>query len=345
VRRTTMMKQVALKAHPQGDPRAEDFVVETVPLPEAKDNEVLVKTLWLSLDPLIRFALDEVTITGRAHVNVGDVIYGGAVSLVVESRHDGYAVGDFVEGRTGWCEYAAVNPAQVPLQKLDPAVASVSTALGIMGMPGQTAHACMIGVGRVKAGETVVISAAAGMVGSTAGQIGKILGARVIGIAGGAEKCEALLALGFDACVDYKADDFAQQLAAACPHGIDVYVDNVGGDVTLTVLPLLKYGARMPVCGYIAYYGVGMEGLGPDHLPGFMRTIMSKGLEVRGFHGQMVGGQQALDDIAGWLRSGQLRCLETIIDGLDKAPEAFAGIFKRNHYIGKLLIRVAEGDG
>lgn len=339
-----IMKQVILKSHPQGDPQAEDFAVETVPRPEVRDNEVLVKTLWLSLDPLIRFALDEVTLTGRAHVNVGDVVYGGAVSQVVASQHADYAVGDFVEGRTGWCEYAAVNPAQLPLRKLDPAAAPVSTALGLMGMPGQTAHACMVGIGRVQAGETVVISAAAGMVGSTAGQIGKILGARVVGIAGGPEKCEALRALGFDACVDYKANDFAQQLAAACPQGIDVYVDNVGGDVTLTVLPLLKYGARMPVCGYIAYYGVGMEGPGPDHLPGFMRTIMSKGLEVRGFHGQMVGGQQALDDIAGWLRSGQLQCLETTIDGLDKAPEAFAGIFQRNHYLGKLLIRVGEAE-
>lgn len=338
------MKRVILKSHPQGDPQCEDFAIESVARPEVKDNEILVKTLWLSLDPLIRFALDEVTITGRAHVNLGDVVYGGAVSQVVASQHGDYAVGDFVEGRTGWCEYAAVNPAQVALRKLDPGAASVSTALGIMGMPGQTAHACMIGVGRVQAGETVVISAAAGMVGSTAGQIGKILGARVVGIAGGAEKCEALRALGFDACVDYKTSDFAQQLAAACPEGIDVYVDNVGGDVTLAVLPLLKYGARMPVCGYIAYYGVGMEGPGPDHLPGFMRTIMSKGLEVRGFHGQMIGGQQALDDIAGWLRTGQLQCLETIIDRLDNAPEAFAGIFKRNNYIGKLLIRVAEAE-
>ncbi len=336
------MKQVILNSYPQGEPQVSDFAVVEVAMPVVAEGEVLLETLWLSLDPLIRFALDPVTITGRAHVEPGEVIYGGAVARVVESRNSDFTVGDVVEGRTGWTEYAAVDPARVPLRKIDATRAPISTAVGVMGMPGQTAHACMIGIGRVKAGETVVISAAGGMVGSTAAQIGKILGARVVGIAGGADKCAALLELGLDACVNYKADDFAQQLAAACPEGIDVYVDNVGGAVTLTVLPLLKYGARMPVCGYIAYYGVGMEGPGPDHLPGFMRTIMSKGLEVRGFHGQMVGGQQALEDIAGWIRSGQLQHPEAVVDGIENAPQAFVGIFGNNPYIGKLLVRVAD---
>ena len=186
-------------------------------------------------------------------------------------------------------------------------------------MPGQTAHACMIGIGRVAAGETVVISAAGGGVGSIAGQIGKILGARVVGIAGGPEKCKAVEALGFDACVDYKSPDYAANLAAACPGGIDVYIENVGGAVTQAVLPLLKYRARVPVCGFIAYYGVGREGPGPDHLPGFMRTIMSKGLELRGFGGAMVGGQAALDDLAKWFSEGKIRNPETIVEGLENA--------------------------
>lgn len=338
------MKQVVLRAHPQGAPSLEDFVTETVAVPQPEAGQVLLKTLWLSLDPLIRFALDEVLLTGRAHVKVGEVIYGAAVSQVVESSDPAFPVGTIVEGRTGWREFAAVDPRDVPLRVIDPELAPISTALGILGMPGQTAHACMIGVGRVSAGETVVISAAGGVVGSTAGQIGKVLGARVVGIAGGARKCEALLELGFDACVDYKSADFAQQLAAACPEGINVYIENVGGEVTQTVLPLLKYGARMPVCGYIAYYGIGMEGPGPDRLPGFMRTIMSKGLEVRGFGGAMVGGQKALDDLAGWLREGKIRPPETVVDGIDRAAAAFCDIFRTNHYVGKLLLKVSDAD-
>lgn len=338
------MQQVTLKSHPQGSPSAKDFSVESADIPTINDGQILLKTLWLSLDPLIRFAIDEIKITGRAQVKKGEVLYGGAVSQVIESKHADFTAGEFVEGRTGWAEYTATNPTQadILLRKVDATLAPLSTTLGILGMPGQTAHACMIGVGKVQAGETVVISAAAGVVGSTAGQIGKILGAHVVGIAGSKEKCEALVKLGFDACVNYKADDFAEQLKLACPGGIDVYIENVGGAVTQTVLPLLKYGARMPVCGYIAYYGVGMQGPGPDNLPGFMRTIMAKGLEVKGFHGTMIGGQEALKDIAAWINNGSLHCPETIIEGLENAPEAFAGIFHDNPYIGKLLVHVAD---
>jgi NADPH-dependent curcumin reductase CurA len=250
------------------------------------------------------------------------------VSKVVASNHPDYAVGDIVEGRAGWREYAVVAPDRSdyrgPPRKLDPSLAPVSTALGALGMPGQTAHACVIEIGRVKADETVVISAAAGAVGSLAGQIAKMLGANVVGIA------------------DYKAPDFAAQLKAACPKGIDVYVDNVGGDVTLTVLPLINRGGRMPLCGYIAYYGVGMEGPGPDHLPGFFRTVMAKGLEVRGFAGFMVGGEKAIQDIAGWIREGKIVAPEAVVEGLDAAPAAFASVFSGNSNVGKLLVRVAE---
>ena len=341
-----MMKQVVLRSYARGNPQPADFSVETVPLPQPGPSEVLLQTLWLSLDPLIRFAIDEVRLTGATHLKPGDVMYGGTVSRIIASNHPDYAVGETVEGRTGWREYAAVDPIKAdpvkgPLRKIDPAAAPISTALGALGMPGQTAHACMIGIGRVRAGETVLISAAAGAVGTIAGQIGKILGARVIGTAGGPGKCAAVTALGFDACVDYKSNDFAAQLKLACPEGVNVYVDNVGGEVMLTVLPLLEYGARMPVCGYIAYYGLGMEGPGPDRLPGFMRTIMSKGLEVRGFGGSMVGGQAALDDLARWIQEGQIRYPETVVEGLEAAPPAFAGIFSGNANIGKLLVRVA----
>src|SRR5262249_34989816 len=238
------MKQVVLRSRPVGNPRPEDFAVESAATPTAGPGELLLETHWLSPDPLIRFTLDEKPLTGPNHVGIGDPMYGGAVSRVVTSDDPRFAVGDFVEGRTGWREYAVANPTRLPLRKVDPTVAPLSTALGILGMPGQTAHACMIEIGRVQAGETVVISAAGGAVGTIAGQIGRKLGARVVGIAGGAKKCAAVEALGFDACVDYKAPDFADRLAAACPNRINVYVDNVGGTVTQTVMPFLAHRAR-----------------------------------------------------------------------------------------------------
>lgn len=337
------MKQVILKSHPQGNPKETDFSIQNSEILRPVAGEVLLETLWLSLDPLIRFALDEVMLTGRAKVNIGDVVYGGAVSKVIRSEHPAYKVGDIVEGRTGWQEYSAVNPALVPLRVIDANMAPVSTALGVLGMPGQTAHACIIGVGRVKQGETVVISAAAGVVGSSAGQIAKMRGAHVVGIAGSDDKCARLCELGFDHCINYRSPDFSEKLAASCPDGIDVYIENVGGDVTWAVLPLLKYGARMPVCGYIAYYGLGMEGPGPDRLPGLMRTIMSKGLEIKGFGGFMVGGEQALKDIGQWINQGLIQYPETIVDGIENAPRAFSDIFRKNPYVGKLLIRVSDG--
>ena len=340
------MRQVVLKAYARGNPRPEDFAIEEVPIPVAGPGEILLQTLWLALDPLIRFAIDEVLVSGVNQVRLGEVMYGPTVSRVVVSNHPDYAVGDVVEDRTGWREYAVVDPAKAdyrgPPRKLDPTLAPVSTALGALGMPGQTAHACMIGIGRVQAGETVAISAAAGAVGTIAGQIGKILGARVVGIAGGPAKCAALRKLGFDGAADYKSPDFAAQLKAACPSGIDVYVDNVGGDVTLAVLPLMNRGGRMPLCGYIAYYGMGMTGPGPDRLPGFFRTVMAKGLEVRGFAGFMVGGSQAIQDIAGWIREGKMQLPEAVVEGLAAAPQAFAGVFSGNDNVGKLLVKVAQ---
>lgn len=172
-----------------------------------------------------------------------------------------------------------------------------------------------------------------------------MLGARVIGIAGGLAKCAAVEAIGFDACIDYKASDFAERLAAACPDRINVYIDNVGGPVTRTVMPLLAHRARMAVCGFISYYGVGMEGPGPDRLPGFLRMVMSRMLEVRGFAGAMTGGAAALEDLAKWLSEGAIRNVETIVEGLENAPAAFVGTFQGgNDHVGKLLVRVSGSN-
>lgn len=341
---TTKMKQVVLGSYARGNPKPSDFRIEEAPIPQPGEREILLRTLWLALDPLIRFSIDEKLLSGATHMELGEVMFGPTVSEVVASNHPDYAVGDVVEGRAGWREYAVVAPDQSdyrgPPRKLDPGLAPVSTALGALGGPGQTAYEGIVNVGRVKEGETVVISAAAGAVGSIAGQIAKALGARVVGIAGGAKKCAALLDLGFDAAVDYKAADFADQLKAALPKGADVYLENVGGDVTLAVLPLLNRGARMPMCGYIAYYGTGMEGPGPDHLPGFYRQIMAKGLEIRGFAG-IFAGQKGIDDIARWMKEGRITFPEAVVEGLEAAPEAFSSVFGGNDHVGKLLVRVA----
>jgi NADPH-dependent curcumin reductase CurA len=201
----------------------------------------------------------------------------------------------------------------------------------------------MVDVGRVTEGNTVAISAAGGAVGSLAGQIAKLHGARVVGIAGGAAKCQGLLDIGFDEAVDYKAPDFAARLKEACPQGIDLYFDNTGGDVTLAVLPLLNRFARMPVCGFMAYYGMGLEGPGPDHMPALFRAINAKALEIRGF-ASMGCGPEALEAIARWMREGKLTFPQAVVEGLDAAPAAFASVFSGNSFVGKLLVKVAEAD-
>lgn len=339
------MKQIVLASYAKGNPKPSDFRVEEAPIPTPNDREVLLKTLWLAVDPLFRFAIDEVRLSGALHLALGEVMAGATVSEVVASNHPDYAPGDIVEGRSGWREYAIVAPDNAdyrgPPRKLDPNLAPVSTALGALGMPGQTAYGGMIDICRPQPGQTVAISAAAGAVGTIAGQIAKIKGARVVGIAGGPEKCRALLELGFDAAADYKAADFSAQLKAAAPNGIDAYFDNTGGEVTLEVFQHLNRGSRMAMCGYIAYYGMGLEGPGPDHLPALYRTIMATGLEIRGFAGFMAG-QTALNELAGWIREGKLTYPQSVVEGLESAPEAFASVFSGNAHVGKLLVKIAE---
>lgn len=337
------MKQIVLASYAKGNPKPSDFRVEEVPIPSAGDREILLKTLWLAVDPLFRFAIDEVRLSGAMHLQLGDVMVGATVSEVIESNHPDYKAGDVVEGRTGWREYAVVAPDQSdyrgPPRQLDTALAPVSTALGALGMPGQTAHGGIATLD-IKPGDTVAISAAAGAVGSIAGQIAKIKGAKAVGIAGGPEKVQALLDLGFDGAADYKAPDFAQQLKAAAPNGIDCYFDNTGGDVTLEVFKNLNRGARMAMCGYIAYYGMGYEGPGPDHMPALYRTIMNTGLSIKGFAG-VFAGPEALQDIARWMKEGKITFPEAVVEGIEAAPEAFASVFSGNTHVGKLLVKIA----
>ena len=219
----------------------------------------------------------------------------------------------------------------------------MQTALGALGMPGQTAHVGMIATGRVKAGDTGGDLRRGGCGRQPCRADRQMFGARVVGIAGGADKCAALLDLGFDAVADYKAQDFALQLRAAAPGGIDLYFDNVGGELSITVMQQMNRGARMAVCGFIAYHGVGMEGPGPDLLPGFYRLINSKALEIKGF-ASMGAGQQPIDDLAKWMREGRITFPEAVVEGIEAAPAAFASVFAGNSFVGKLLVKVSEAE-
>jgi NADPH-dependent curcumin reductase CurA len=261
---------------------------------------------------------------------------GGTVGEIVASRHPKFAAGDIVLGACGWQDYAISNGAG--LRKLDPAAAPVSTALGVLGMPGMTAYAGLLEIGKPKPAETVVVAAASGAVGSVVGQIAKIKGCRAVGIAGGADKCRFVVeTLGFDACVDHRAEGLREALAAACPAGIDIYFENVGGAVQQAVWPLLNDFARVPVCGLIAQYNLATPMPGPD-----MFTVLRKRLLMRGFIVWDFAARQAdfLRDAAEWVRSGQLKYREDVVDGLENAPAAFLGLLQGKNF-GKLVVRVA----
>ena len=262
---------------------------------------------------------------------------------MVDSRHSDFATGDYGLGYAGWQSHAVVDGNQ--LRTLDRDAAPLSTAVGVLGMPGFTAYSGLLKIGQPKAGETVVVAAASGPVGSAVGQIAKLKGARAVGIAGGPEKCAYLLdELGFDAAVDHRSPNFAEELRAACPDGIDVYFENVGGAVAAAVLPLLNLYARVPVCGLIAQYNDTEAPEGPDRLPGFFTRVLVKSLTIRGFIQREFVSEMYADfqrDVSGWIREGRFAYREDIVDGLENAPAAFIGLLRGSNF-GKLVVRVAE---
>ena len=265
---------------------------------------------------------------------------GGVVSEVVESKSPHLHPGDTVLAYTGWQEYAAV-PAKA-VRKLDSNAAPVSTALGVLGMPGMTAYTGLLNIGQPKAGETVVVAAAAGAVGSVVGQIAKIKGCRAVGIAGRPEKCAYVRGeLGFDACIDHNSSGFRRELKSACPDGIDVYFENVGGAVLEAVVPLLNPFARVPVCGLIAHYNASAPPEGPNQVPLLMAAILTRRLTFRGFIVTDYSSQAAdfQRDMSGWIREGRVKYREDIVDGLENAVSAFQGLLKGRNF-GKLLVRV-----
>jgi NADPH-dependent curcumin reductase CurA len=270
-------------------------------------------------------------------VEPGQVIVGATVGEVIESKHAGLARGDVVLGYDGWQSHAVAKGGG--LRKLDPKQAPISTALGVLGMPGMTAYVGLLDIGQPKPGETVVVSAASGAVGSAVGQIARIKGARAVGIAGSQDKCDYVVReLGFDACVNYKTGDLVAALRTACPGGVDVYFENVGGDVLRSVMTLLNQNARIPLCGLISEYNATESTPGPNLRPLLVNRVLLKGFIVSD-HLSRLG--EFLKDCGGWLREGRLKHREDVVVGLEKAPEAFIGLLQGKNF-GKLLVRVGE---
>jgi hypothetical protein len=328
-------RQIRLKSRPIGEPKPDDFQLAEAPIPSPVDGQVLSRTIYLSLDPYMRGRMNEAR-SYAASVDLGQVMVGATVSEVVESRYAGLAKGDLVVGYDGWQEYA-VSPG-ASLRKLDPRAAPISTALGVLGMPGMTAYVGLLDIGRPKPGETVVISAAAGAVGSAVGQIAKIKGCRAVGIAGGQVKCDHVVKeLGFDAAVDYRTGDLFTALKQACPNGIDVYFDNVGGDVLKAALRQINRGARIPLCGIISQYNATELPPGPNLAPILVNRALVQGFIISD-HAERL--PEFLRECGEWVRTGRLKYREDIVDGLERSPEAFIGLLSGRN-LGKLIVRVS----
>jgi NADPH-dependent curcumin reductase len=334
-------RQVRLARRPDGEPTDDTFSFEEHDLPDLEDGQLLLRVVYLSLDPYMRGRLSDAP-SYADPVAVGELIVGGTVCVVEESRDPSYKAGDVVLSYSGWQTHDVVDARHV--RRLDPASAPISTALGVLGMPGFTAYAGLLELGRPQEGETVVVAAATGPVGSAVGQIARVKGARAVGIAGGEKKRQALLdEFGFDVALDHRSPTFADDLAAAVPDGVDVYFENVGGAVTREVLRHVNLYARMPVCGLVADYNANGAPEGRDRLPGFMRLVLTKSLMVRGFiQGEFVKSHMTdfVRDMSGWVADGSVRYREDVVDGLDSAPEAFRGLLTGANF-GKLLVRVS----
>src|SRR6266481_9659772 len=320
-------RQIVLAARPQGRPQLTDFRLEETAIPTPSAGQVLLRVQYLSLDPYMRGRMDDRK-SYATPVPLGGVMQGESVATVIASQHPGYSQGDIVLAQTGWRTHGLSDRAD--LRKLDPAVAPVTTGLGALGMPGFTAYGGLRVIGKPKPGETVVVAAASGPVGSLVGQLAKLAGARAVGIAGGPEKCAFVRdELRFDAAVDHRAAEFPAQLAAACPSGIDVYFESVGGAIWEAVLPLLNDFARVPVSGLIAQYNGVPPGDGTDRLPATMRQILSKRLTIRGFIYYDFAAEHYADflrEVGAGVAAGRIRYREDIVDGLENAPGAFIGM-------------------
>jgi NADPH-dependent curcumin reductase CurA len=333
-------RQILLASRPRGEPTLDNFKLVEADLPQPGPGQMLLRTVYLSLDPYMRGRMNAGASYAKP-VEVGEVMEGRAVCEVVESHLPDYKTGDIVLAGTGWQEYSLSDGGGV--QAIDTGLGPISRALGVLGMPGLTAYTGLLNIGKPRTGETLVVAAASGAVGSAVGQIGKIKGCHVVGIAGGDQKCRFVLEeLGFDACLDHRQLNLHERLKAACPNGIDIYFENVGGAVFDAVLPLLNPFARIPVCGLIAHYNATELPSGPNRVPLLMHNILVKRLTFQGFIVRDYASQfgDFLTDMSGWLRDGRVRYREDITDGLENAPRELIGLLKGENF-GKKLIRVS----
>ncbi|WP_145352160.1 NADP-dependent oxidoreductase [Roseimaritima multifibrata] len=333
-------RRIVLNSRPHGAPSPDNFRLDTTELPKPTDGQMLLRTVYLSLDPYMRGRMSDAP-SYAAPVELGEVMVGGTVCQVEQSFHPEFAVGDWVLANTGWQDYA-VSDGQgvIPLGRN---LEHPARSLGVLGMPGFTAYMGLLDIGQPKPRETVVVAAATGAVGSAVGQIAKLKGCRVVGVAGGPKKCKAAVeTFGFDACIDHYASDFDQQLADACSSGIDVYFESVGGKVFDAVLPLLNVKARIPVCGLIAHYNDTALPEGPDRLPLLMQTFLIRRIKAQGFiifddYGPRYG--EFLAEMTEWVKSGKVKSIEDVVEGLENAPNAFIGLLEGKNF-GKLAVHV-----
>ncbi|MCO5158000.1 MAG: NADP-dependent oxidoreductase [Aquamicrobium sp.] len=335
-------RRIVLASRPVGAPAPENFRLEETAVPQPGEGEVLVRNLYLSLDPYMRGRMSD----GPSYatpIAIDAVMGGGTVGRVVESRNAAFKEGDLVLAFGNWQDYALSDGAD--LMALPSGLARPSWALSVLGMPGFTAWYGLLKIGEPKEGETVVVAAASGAVGSVVGQIAKLKGCRVVGIAGGAEKCRFVVdELGFDACLDRRDPDLAKKLKEAVPAGIDVYFENVGGAVFNAVLPLINVHARIPLCGLIAAYNATALPEGPDRMPVLQRSLLVKRAKMQGF---IISDHYATDyaefarDMGAWVAAGKVKIREDMIDGLENAPKAFAGLLEGENF-GKLVVRIAQ---
>jgi hypothetical protein len=329
--------QFRLAARPVGLVKRSDFNFIEEPVRSPSEGEVLVKTLYLSLDPAMRGWMNE----GKSYiapVQIGEVMRAGGVGKVIESKHPGFGAGDYVHGTLGVQEYATVDAKG--LAKVDPSVAPLPVFLGTLGMPGMTAYFGLLDIGKPQAGETVVVSGAAGAVGTVVGQIAKIKGCRVVGLAGGQAKCDFLTqTLGFDAAIDYKSEDVKQALRQHCPKGVDIYFDNVGGDILDTVLTQLARKARIIICGAISQYNSTTGVKGPsNYLSLLVNRASMTGMVVFDYADRYA---EARREMAGWLGAGKLKTREDIVTGIETFPETLLKLFSGENF-GKLVLKVAD---
>ncbi|MBJ2145220.1 NADP-dependent oxidoreductase [Vibrio sp. IB15] len=335
-------RRIVLASRPVGAPTEDNFRLETVAAPAINDGEMLLRSVYLSLDPYMRGRMNDAK-SYADPVAIDEVMVGATVCQVEASNNSDFEVGEWVLAYTGWQDYGVSNGEG--LIKLGKEPTHPSYALGIMGMPGFTAYMGLLDIGQPKEGDTLVVAAATGPVGATVGQIGKLKGCRVIGVAGGQEKCQyAKEVLGFDECIDHKADDFAEQLAKACDNGIDVYFENVGGKVFDAVMPLLNTGARIPVCGLISQYNATSLPEGPDRMSSLMGTLLVKRIKMQGFiifDDYAHRYNEFATQMTEWLSQGKMHYREHLIESLDEAPQAFMGLLEGQNF-GKLVIKTNE---